>query len=137
MNVAVIFSGGVGKRMGSDPVPKQFLRLHGRPILLYTLDIFQRHRDIDEIVLVMLENWIEKTEELMAEYNVTKVRVVIPGGKTGQESIWKGVEKARELYPDGTLLLIHDGVRPLIDPKVISANIEKARKNGMPSLPLQ
>ena len=130
MNIAVIFSGGTGQRMNTKTKPKQFLELHGKPILVYTLEQFQQCEGIDAIVLVMLKSWIPYTEDLLEQYRLSKVRAVVPGGDTGQESIFKGINKAHELFSDDSIVLIHDGVRPLIDIETIEKCIECAEKNG-------
>ena len=129
-NVAVIFAGGTGQRMNTKTKPKQFLELHGKPILIYTLEQFQQCRAIDGIILVMLESWISYTEELMDRYRITKVKAVIPGGDSGQASIFNGIAKAAELYPNDSVVLIHDGVRPLIDVQTIEDCVACAEKNG-------
>ena len=129
-NVAVIFAGGTGQRMNSKTKPKQFLELHGKPILVYTIEHFQRHKDIDGVVLVILESWIDYCNELVEKFRLTKVRAVIAGGDTGQASICNGIKKAAELFGEDSIVLIHDGVRPLIDEATISADIECAKKNG-------
>lgn len=130
MNVAVIFAGGTGQRMNTRTLPKQFLELHGKPIIIYTLEHFQRHRQIDGIVLVCVEGWIDYCQELVEKYRITKVKAIVPGGKTGQNSIWNGLQKAVELFPQDSIVLIHDGVRPLINEETITKDIECVRKNG-------
>lgn len=123
MNIAVIFAGGTGQRMNTKAKPKQFLELHGKPILVYTLEQFQKHSEIDAIVLVMLESWIDYCKTMVERYRLTKVKAIVPGGSTGQESIYNGVQKATELYPMDSIVLVHDGVRPLIDEDTITRNI--------------
>lgn len=130
MNIAVIFAGGVGKRLNSRTTPKQFLELHGKPILVYTLEHFQNHTQIDGIVLVCLEGWIDYCKELIEKYRLTKIAAIVPGGETGQGSIYNGLHKASELYPDDSIVLIHDGVRPLINAETITNAIECAKANG-------
>ena len=130
MNIAVIFAGGTGQRMNTRTKPKQFLELHGKPILVYTLEQFQKHKEIDAIVLVMLESWIEYCKALVEQYRLSKVVSIVPGGSTGQQSICHGVKKAAELFPMESVVLIHDGVRPLIDYDTISRNIACVKKNG-------
>ena len=129
-NVAVIFAGGTGQRMNTKTRPKQFLELHGKPILIYTLEQFQQCKVVDGIVLVMLESWIPYTEELIERYRISKVKAVIPGGDSGQASIFNGIAKAAELYPKESVVLIHDGVRPLIDVQTIEECVACAEKNG-------
>ncbi len=130
MNVAVIFAGGTGKRMMNDGLPKQFMTHRGKPILIYTLEKFQKHNEIDGIIIVMLSDWIEKTKELVKEYDIDKVSSVISGGDTGLQSRYKGLCKAEELYDGDTVILMHDGVRPIIDGDTISRAIECVKKNG-------
>lgn len=130
MNIAIIFAGGSGIRMNNSSRPKQFLELYKKPIIIYTIEHFERHADIDEIVVVCLEPWIDYLKEQLEAFKITKVRAIVPGGSTGQDSIWKGIETAHKLYPGDSTLLIHDGVRPLIDKSTISANIETAHKKG-------
>lgn len=130
MNIAVIFAGGTGQRMNTKALPKQFLELHGKPILVYTLQQFQQHKEIDGIVLVVLAEWIEHCSKLIEQYRSTKVAAIVPGGKTGQESIYNGISKASELYPSDSIVLVHDGVRPLIDAETITQNIACAKLHG-------
>ena len=130
MNIAIIFAGGTGQRMNVKTKPKQFLELHGKPILIYTLELFQQAPSIDGIVLVMLDKWIPYSEELIDRYRISKVKSVIPGGKTGQESIFNGVKKAYEMFPKNSVVLIHDGVRPLVDVETIEKCIKCTKKKG-------
>lgn len=130
MNIAVIFAGGTGHRMNTKTRPKQFLELHGKPILVYTLEQFQNHKEIDAIVLVSLESWLDYCGELINRYRLTKVKAIVAGGESGQESIYNGLRKANELYPDDSIVLIHDGVRPLVDEETITRNIECVKEHG-------
>lgn len=130
MNVAVIFAGGTGQRMNSKTRPKQFLEVHGKPIIVYTIEQFQQHPDIDGIVVVCLDNWIEYCRRLVQKFELTKTSAIVPGGATGQESIRNGLMKAAEIYPGDTVVLIHDGVRPLIRPETISECIDSVKANG-------
>ena len=130
MNIAVIFAGGTGQRMNTKGRPKQFLELHGKPLLIYTLEIFQNSPSIDGIILVMLESWILYSESLIERFRISKVKSIVAGGETGQESIYRGVERAYELYPDDSVVLVHDGVRPLIDLQTIEACINTVRLKG-------
>ena len=130
MNVAVIFAGGAGKRMNTTSKPKQFLELHGKPILIYTLELFQLAPSIDGIVIAMLEGWIPYTQDIIDRYRISKVKAIIPGGENGQESIFRGTEKAHELFPDDSVVLIHDGVRPLVDVDTIEKCIRSVKDYG-------
>jgi 2-C-methyl-D-erythritol 4-phosphate cytidylyltransferase len=131
MNIAIIFAGGTGQRMNSKTIPKQFLELHGKPILAYTIENFQKHPEIDKIILVVLENWIDYCQEMKVFYKFNKLVEIIPGGATGQLSIKNGLECAKK-YSDSseTIVLLHDGVRPLINYETISAVIDCTKKNG-------
>ncbi len=129
-NIAIIFAGGVGRRMNHTSKPKQFLELYGKPVLVYTLEQFNNHPDIDGIVLVVLEKWIDYCHELIRKFGLLKVKAVIAGGDTAFSSQAKGLFKARELYPEDSVVLIHDGVRPLIDEATISDNISSVKQHG-------
>lgn len=131
MNTAVIFAGGVGKRMHSKDIPKQFLKLHGIPIIIHTLKIFEDSPCIDSIVVSCLEDYIGYLTKLVSDYNLKKVQKIVPGGKTGQESIFNGLKAAAEVgNRDKDIVLIHDGVRPLITEKTIEDNIQSVKKYG-------
>lgn len=130
MNIAIIFAGGTGQRMNTRTKPKQFLELHGKPIIVYTLEQFQRHKLIDAIILVSLNSWIDYCNELSDRYKITKLKAVIAGGATGQESIYNGLSIAADLFGTENTVLIHDGVRPLINEETITRNIETAEEKG-------
>lgn len=130
MNIAVIFAGGTGKRMNTKSKPKQFLEMHGKPVLIYTLENFQNHPLIDHIILVCLERWIDYAAGLMKKFGITKVAKIVPGGKTGQESIYHGIATAEKLYGDDNVVLIHDGVRPLINEETITNCIRTVKQYG-------
>ena len=129
-NIAVIFAGGIGRRMNQTALPKQFLKLHGKEIIIHTLEHFQNHPQIDGIVIACVEDWVGFRKELLVKYNINKVGDVVVGGKTGQESIYNGLKRASELYGTKTNVLVHDGVRPLINEKTITNCIESIEKNG-------
>lgn len=128
-NVAILFAGGIGRRMNSGDTPKQFLIVNNKPILVYTIEVFQQHPDIDGIIIVCIKDWIEYTLGLIERFGLTKVREVVPGGITGHESRRLGLECAKKYYEEA-IVLIHDGVRPLIDAETISKSIECTEKNG-------
>jgi len=129
-SIAIVFAGGTGKRMDNKSIPKQFLELYGKPILIYTLENFNNHPRIDGIILVVLKDWVDYCKELINSFGITKVKAVIPGGRTAFESQRNGLIKAVELYPKDSIVLIHDGVRPLIDEETISKNIESVQEHG-------
>lgn len=130
MNIAIIFAGGTGKRMNTKSKPKQFLEMHGKPVLIYTLENFQKHPLIDHIILVCLESWMDYAAGLMKKFGITKVVKIIPGGTTGQESIFHGIKEAEKLYGGNNIVLIHDGVRPLINEETITKCLTCVQKNG-------
>lgn len=131
MNIAVIFAGGSGKRMHSKDKPKQFLLIHGKPVIVHTIEVFQYHSEIDGIIVACLEDWIPYMEEMQYRYRLDKIGKIVPGGATGQLSIYNGVKAAAEIYGmDDNIVLIHDGVRPLIDGRVISENISGVKQYG-------
>ena len=131
-NVALIFAGGTGSRLTSGTVPKQFLILSGKPVIIHTLEYFQFNPLIDSICVVCLESRIPQLKSLLSRYDISKADIVIPGGTTGQESIFLGLQAIYEhdSDPADTLVLIHDGVRPLISDKTVTDCVECARKNG-------
>ena len=131
MNIAVIFAGGVGSRMHSKERPKQFLEMYNKPIIIHTLEHFQNHPMIDAIVVVCIESWISYLNELLYKFRIEKVKKVVPGGETGQLSIYHGLKAAKEVAnEEKAVVLIHDGVRPLITEKLITNNIEAVRRYG-------
>lgn len=129
-NVAVIFAGGVGSRMGNSAVPKQFLEIHGKPIIVHTLEHFQNHPQIDAIAIAILPQMRPQLERLVRWYDLTKVRWVVDGGATGQESRHNALKAVSGDFGDETIVLLHDGVRPLIDEGLITRNIAAAREHG-------
>ncbi|HGC7089021.1 TPA: 2-C-methyl-D-erythritol 4-phosphate cytidylyltransferase [Streptococcus agalactiae] len=130
MNIGVIFAGGVGRRMNTKGKPKQFLEVHGKPIIVHTIDIFQNTEAIDAVVVVCVSDWLDYMNNLVERFNLTKVKAVVAGGETGQMSIFKGLEAAEHLATDDAVVLIHDGVRPLINEEVINANIQSVKETG-------
>lgn len=130
MNIGVIFAGGVGRRMNTKGKPKQFLEVHGKPIIVHTIDIFQNTEAVDAVVVVCVSDWLDYMNNLVERFNLTKVKAVVAGGETGQMSIFKGLEAAEQLATDDAVVLIHDGVRPLINEEVINANIQSVKETG-------
>ncbi len=134
MNIGVIFAGGVGSRMHSKDRPKQFLELYNKPIIIHTLEHFEAHKEIDAIVVVCVEGWIDYLKDLLYKFRIEKVKKVVPGGESGQLSIYHGLlaaeEVAKEAGEENAIVLIHDGVRPLINKRVITENIASVEKYG-------
>ena len=127
----VIFAGGSGTRMNAKDRPKQFLLVHGKPIIVHTIELFENHPDIDGIVVVCIEDWIPYMEEMKYRYRLDKIVKIVPGGATGQLSIYNGLEAAEEAFgAKDNVVLIHDGVRPLITAQTISDNIESVKNKG-------
>lgn len=129
MNIAVIFASGKGTRMGAE-IPKQFLEINGKPILVHTIELFQYNEEIDKIYIVTLNDYIPYVQKLIEMYGLDKVQAVVEGGETAQDSIYNGLKKAESENPDDSIVLIHDGVRPFVAADVIKANIEGVKKNG-------
>jgi len=131
MNVALIFAGGTGTRMNTKSKPKQFLELNGKAIIVHTIENFENHPEIDAICVVCIEPWIGYLKDILARDFIKKVRWIVPGGETGQDSIRNGLEAIEKDCKDSdSVVLIHDGVRPLINDKLISDNIAKVRECG-------
>ncbi|MDO4805792.1 MAG: IspD/TarI family cytidylyltransferase [Coriobacteriales bacterium] len=133
---AVIIAGGSGSRMGQD-IPKQFLNVHDKPVLLYTLEGFQRHPDIDEITLVCLEGWHNVALAYARQFCIDKLARIVDGGASGQESIRNGVYALEGIAEPDDLVVIHDGIRPLVDDNVLSdvIRVAKEKGNAVTSLP--
>ena len=136
MNIALIIAGGSGNRMGQD-IPKQFINVYDKPVLIYTLEGFQMHPMIDAIEVVCLEGWHEVLWAYAHQFNITKLKWVVSGGNTGQESIRNGVFQLEGKAVDNDIVIIHDGIRPLVDEEVLSNVIEKCIEcgNAVTSLP--
>jgi 2-C-methyl-D-erythritol 4-phosphate cytidylyltransferase len=131
VNIGVIFAGGVGSRMHSKEKPKQFLEMYNKPIIIHTIEHFENHPMIDAIVVVCVEDWIPHLKNLLYKFRMEKVKAVVPGGKTGQLSIYNGLKAAKEISRnEKSIVLIHDGVRPLINEKLITDNIDSVKKNN-------
>ncbi|MDR2355261.1 MAG: 2-C-methyl-D-erythritol 4-phosphate cytidylyltransferase [Clostridiales Family XIII bacterium] len=130
MNTALIFAGGTGIRMNARAKPKQFLELHGKPVIIYTLEHFELHPEIDDITVVCLESRIPELKHLLKRYGIEKVGRIVPGGNEGHDSIYNGLCALNDACGADDIVLIHDGVRPLINEDLISANIAKAKACG-------
>lgn len=131
MIYTVIFAGGTGQRMNTVSLPKQFLKVHGKEIIIHTIEKYQKCSRIDGIVVVCLEDYIPFMKSLVDKYQLRKIIDVIPGGDCGQLSIFNGINRVmKESKNERDIVLIHDGVRPLIDEKTILNNIECVEKNG-------
>lgn len=129
MNYAVIIAGGSGHRMGQD-IPKQFINVYDKPVMIYTLEGFQRHPQIDAILVVCIDGWENVVWAYAKQFNITKLKWIVPGGKSGQESIRNGVYALEGIAKPEDLVIIHDGVRPLVDEAVLTDVLLVAHKYG-------
>lgn len=129
MNIALIIAGGSGNRMGQD-IPKQFINVYDKPVLIYTLEGFQKHPQIDAIEVVCINGWESVVWAYAKQFNITKLKWIVPGGKTGQESIRNGVYALEGKAKPDDMIVIHDGVRPLVDEAVLSDVLLVAHKYG-------
>ena len=135
-NIALIIAGGSGNRMGQD-IPKQFINVYDKPVLIYTLEGFERHPMIDAIEVVCLDGWHDVLRAYANQFNITKLQGIVSGGKSAQESIRNGVYNLEGKADNDDIVVIHDGIRPLVDDTVLTDVIQKARQygNGVTSLP--
>lgn len=128
-NVALIIAGGSGNRMHQD-IPKQFLTVNERPVIVYTLEAFEKHPEIDAIAVVCIEGWEQVLWAYAKQFNISKLRYVVPGGKNGQDSIRNGVFELEQHFLQDDIVLIHDAIRPMVSAEIISDNIRVAREFG-------
>lgn len=119
MNIALIIAGGCGERMGQD-IPKQFLVVRNKPVIVYTMEAFQNHPSIDRIVVVCLRGWEQILEAYCREFHITKLEKILLGGACGQESIYKGIMYLKERYREDDIVLVHDAIRPMVSQEIIS-----------------
>ncbi len=126
----VIFAGGVGARMKCEETPKQFLKIDGKPIIISTLEYFSSNKNIEEIVVVCLETWMETLQEYIDQYAIQKVAKILPGGNTGFQSIHIGLNEVKTRTVDDDIVLLCDGVRPILSQNLIDECIEQTRKYG-------
>lgn len=136
MNIALIIAGGTGSRMGQD-IPKQFINVYDKPVIIYTLENFQKHPMIDEIYVVCIDGWHDILRAYSKQFNISKLKDIFSGGKSAQESIKNGIFNLKEKAKDEDVVIIHDGVRPLVDDSVLSDVIIKCEEygNAVTSLP--
>ncbi|MBO6164916.1 MAG: 2-C-methyl-D-erythritol 4-phosphate cytidylyltransferase [Eubacterium sp.] len=129
MNVAVIIAGGSGQRMGMD-IPKQFINVYDKPVLVYTLEGFQKHPLIDAIELVCIDGWHDVVWAYAKQYGIDKLKWIVAGGSTGQESIRNGVYNLEDKCTEEDIVVIHDGIRPLVEAEVLTDVIRTCKKYG-------
>ncbi len=128
-NIALITAGGSGQRMHQD-IPKQFLTINDRPVIVYTMEAFQRHPEIDIIAIVCLKGWEQVLQAYADQFNITKLKHIIEGGENNQGSIRNGVYELEKHYNRDDIVLIHDGIRPMVSAEIISDCIITAKKHG-------
>ena len=135
-NIAVIIAGGSGKRMGQD-IPKQFINVYDKPVLIYTLESFENHPQIDAIEVVCLDGWHDVLRAYARQFNITKLKWIVSGGSSGQESIRNGVYNLEGKAQSDDIIVIHDGIRPLVDASVLTDVLVKAAEfgNAVTSMP--
>lgn len=130
MATALIFAGGTGRRMNTRSKPKQFLEIHGKPVIIYTLEHFEYHEEVGSIVVVCIREYIEELKGMLKRFGISKVKKIVPGGNTGHDSIYLGLLAMNGFAAENDIVLIHDGVRPLINEELITRNIDAVKKYG-------
>lgn len=130
MNIALLTAAGNGTRMHQD-IPKQFLHVDNKPIIIHTMAAFQLHPNIDAIIVITLDSWSEVVWAYAKQFGISKLRWVVPGGETGQDSIWNGLDALKKDLPDeNVVVMIHDGNRPLVSAEIISDSFATFSKYG-------
>ena len=127
--IAIIIAGGVGARMGQD-IPKQFLTIQDKPVIIHTLEAFEKHPDIDHIIVACLAGWHDILKSYAKQFNISKLSSIVNGGEDGQASIKAGLDEAKHLYSGEDIVLIHDGNRPMVSDEIISDNIATCTNYG-------
>ena len=128
-NIALLIAGGSGNRMGQS-IPKQFLTVNERPVIVYTLEAFQKHPEVDVIAVVCIEGWQSVLQAYANQFNITKLRYIIPGGKNGQDSIRNGVYELEKHFDADDIVLVHDAIRPMVSADIISDCIRVTKEKG-------
>ena len=128
-NIGLLIAGGSGNRMHQD-IPKQFLTVNEKPVIVYTLTAFEKHPEIDAIAVVCIAGWEQVLWAYAKQFGITKLKYVVPGGKNGQDSIRNGVMELEKHYDPEDIVLIHDAIRPMVSAEIISDNIRVARQFG-------
>ena len=129
MNIALIIAGGVGQRTNQD-IPKQFINVNDKPVIIYTLEAFQNHKEIDAIEVVCLDGWHDILSAYAKQFNITKLNKIISGGENGQASIRNGVYSISESFSSDDIILVHDAIRPMISEEIISDCIKVCKEYG-------
>lgn len=129
MNIALLTAAGVGNRMHLD-IPKQFLHIEGKPVILYTMEAFQKHPQIDAIIVVVLKNWEDTVRAYAKDYGIGKLKWVVIGGRTGQESIRNGIHELAKYCDKNDVIMVHDGNRPFVSDEIISDSLATFKEYG-------
>ncbi|GAA0109801.1 MULTISPECIES: 2-C-methyl-D-erythritol 4-phosphate cytidylyltransferase [Clostridium] len=129
MNIALIIAGGVGQRTNQD-IPKQFINVNDKPVIIYTLEAFQKHEEIDAIEVVCLDGWHDILSAYAKQFNITKLKKIVSGGDNGQSSIRNGVYSISEKYSQDDMILVHDAIRPMVSEEIISDCIKTCKEYG-------
>ncbi len=129
MNIALIIAGGIGLRMQQE-IPKQFMNVYDKPVIIYTLEAFEKHPEIDKIAVVCLDGWHDILKAYSKQYKLNKLDFVVSGGANGQDSIRAGVFEAEKRYTPEDIILIHDSIRPLVSQEIISDCVVQCKKFG-------
>ena len=130
MNIALLTAGGVGNRMGQD-IPKQFMAIDNKPVIIYTMEAFQKHSEIDAIAVICLKGWEVVLQSYANQYNISKLRWIFEGGNSNQESIYNGIVGLMNVgCLQDDIVLVHDGVRPLVSKEIITNNIKVCKQYG-------
>ena len=129
MNIALILAGGYGSRTEQD-IPKQFMNVYDKPLIIYTLENFERHPEIDGIAVVCLEGWHEVLRAYARQYKISKLKWIFSGGNDGQESTGKGIQSLKDVCSESDVIMVHDAIRPFITDEVISDGIKKCMEKG-------
>lgn len=137
MKVAVVIASGVGSRTGNH-IPKQFICVHDKPIIIYTLEKFQKSNNIDAIEVVCLKGWEETLKAYALQYGISKLQWIVPGGASAQESIYEGLSNLSGVCDKKDIVVIHDGIRPMLDQDILDSCIDICIKkgNGVTALPV-
>lgn len=129
MNIALIIAGGIGSRMGQD-IPKQFINVYDKPVIVYTLEAFQKHPNIDAIEVVCLDGWHEILRAYAKQFQISKLENIVSGGRNGQDSIRNGLYDIYSRHSDNDIVLIHDAIRPMVSAEIISDNLRVCLEKG-------
>lgn len=129
MNIAIIIAGGIGKRVGQN-IPKQFIPVKDKPVIVYTLEKFQKNHHIDAIEVVCVEGWGSTLESYALQYDISKLKWIVKGGDSSQESIWRGLKYLKNIITQEDTVIIHDGIRPMVTDEIIDDCIWVCEENG-------